>query len=67
MEFFGGDVTVSINSQQVFPGTLSTVQEILPDLQDCFGSYISKAASVGVTAEDGKIKSLLAGCKNYYK
>ena len=67
IEFFGNDICLFINSKQVFPGSLSTTKTILPDLEECFGSYISKAASIGIFSEDEEIESILVGCKDYYK
>ena len=67
IEFFGRNIKLLINTRQVFPGTLSTIKEILPDLEECCGSYISKADSIGVGIEEENIDSLLVGCKNYYR
>lgn len=67
IEFFGGDINLSINSRSVFPGKLSLAKEILPDLEERFGSYISRMYSVGICAEEDMIVSILAGCKDYYK
>ena len=66
IEFFGKEISLSINSQLVFPGTLSAANKILPDLMECFGTYISKSASVGICAEDDNIVSILVGRKDYY-
>jgi len=66
IELFGSNISLSINSQPVYPGTLSSARKILPDLEDCYGSYISKEASIGISAEEGSIVSILVGRKNYY-
>ena len=66
IELFSRNISLFINSQLVFPGKLSDAQKILPDLEECFGSYISKVASIGICAEEGNILSILIGCKDYY-
>ena len=67
IEFFGKDICISINSKPVYPGKLSAAKEVLPDIEECFGSYISKKCSVGICTEDDTIVSILVGRKNYYK
>ena len=67
IEFFGKDICLYINSRQVFPGTLNTIRKTLPDLEEYFDSYISKAASIGICTEGQTIDSILVGCKDYYK
>lgn len=67
VEFFGKEIRMSIQSQPVFPGTLRSARKILPDLEDCYGSFISRDSSVGITAENDSIISVLVGCKDYYK
>lgn len=66
IEFFGSEISLSINSHTIFPGNLSTARVLLTDLQDSNGSYISKSASIGIYAEEDSIISILIGCKNYY-
>ncbi len=66
IEFFGKAISLSINSQIIFPGTLNTAQRIFPDLEECHGSYISRTYSIGIYAENDIIVSILAGCKDYY-
>ena len=39
IEIFDTNIHLFINSWQVFPGTLSNIKKILPDLEECFGSY----------------------------
>ena len=66
LEFFGNEISLSIDSQVLFPGTLSEAKNILPDLAECCGSYISKSASIGIGVEGDSIVSVLVGCKDYY-
>lgn len=66
IEFFGGDISLSIDSQILFPGTLSEAKKVLPDLEECYGSYISRSASIGIGVEGDTIVSVLVGCKGYY-
>ena len=66
VEFFGKDIYLSVNSQLVFPGTLSNARKILPDLEERYGSMISKASSIGISTEGDNIISILVGCSNYY-
>lgn len=67
IEVFAGNISLSINGKPVFPGTLSAVKEILPDLDGSCDSYVSKAGSVGICTEDDMIESILVGRKNYYR
>ena len=67
IEFYGNDIILEINSQRVYPGTLSTAKKILPDLEDNFGTYVSKSSSVGIGVDGNNIISILVGCKDYYK
>ena len=67
IEVFGSSISVCIDDQIVYPGTLSAAIKVLSDLVECYGSFISKAASVGISAEDDNIVSLLVGCKDYYR
>ena len=66
VEFIRRDFSISINSQRICPGTLNEAKRILPDLEESFGSFISKAGSIGICIEDDIIISLLAGSKDYY-
>ena len=66
VEFFGKDICLSINSQTIFPGTLSIARKIMPDIEECYGTFVSKASSVGISVEGDSIVSILVGCKNYY-
>ncbi len=67
IELFGGSIIVNINSQPLFPGTLSAAYKMLPDLVEYFGIYMSKSASVGICSEGDTIDSILIGRKNYYE
>ena len=67
VEFFGKDIYLAIDKQVIFPGKLNVAYEILPDLVNSFGSYISEKYSVGICIEGDTIVSVLVGCKNYYK
>ena len=66
IELFGTELVVSINSQQVFPGTIDAIKNLLPDLKEEYGDYTSYDNSIGLTVEEGSIVSILAGCKNYF-
>ena len=67
IEFFGKDIILSIDNQQIYPGTLNVTRKILQDLEEDYGTYISRANSIGVCIEEGSITSILVGCKDYYK
>lgn len=67
IEFFGEGISLSINSQMLFPGTLSAARKILPDIEERFGVYISKSTSVGICVEGNTIISVLTGCEDYYE
>ena len=67
VELFGNNTSLSIDSIPVFPGKLSDARRILPDLKECYGSFVSKTNSVGIGADGDTIVSILAGCRNYYK
>ncbi len=67
IEFFGVEITIYVDQQQLFPGTLTDAKSIFPDLEEDYGSYISKVNSVGIGAEDERIESVLVGRKNYYE
>lgn len=66
IEFFGNNVHLSINSQLFYPGTLNDAREILPDLEEKYGTYLSKKYSVGFSVEEDKIISVLVGREGYY-
>ena len=67
IEVFGNEISLSIDSQMIFPGTLSAARKILPDIEGDYGFFESKSASVGISAEEDMIVSILVGGKGYYK
>ena len=67
IEIFGKDIHLSIDSQPIFPGPLSLAQKSFPDLEESYGSYVSKASSVGICVEQDSIVSILLGRKDYYR
>ena len=67
IEIFGTGISLSIDSQPVYPGTLSAARKILPDIEENHGSFVSQRASVGIYVEDDSIVSILVGRKEYYR
>ena len=67
IEFIGDNISISMNSHLIYPGTLNEARNLLPDLDEYFGFYISKAGSIGLCVEEDRVTSVLAGCKDYYK
>ena len=66
VEFFT-DVEIQINGQKVSPGRIEPIKGIITDLlEEEDGFWTSKSCSVGVTAPDGEIETILFGCTNYY-
>ena len=66
VEFFT-EVEVQINGQKVSPGKIESIKGLIPDLiEEDDGFWISKSYSVGITAPDGEIETILFGCANYY-
>lgn len=66
IEFFS-EVEIQINDQKVFPGKIETIRKIISDLiEEEDGFWISKSNSIGITAPEGTIETLLLGCTNYY-
>ena len=66
MEFFP-EVEIQINGQKVSPGKVEIIKKIMPDLlEEDDGFWISKSSSIGITAPDGAIETILFGCTNYY-
>lgn len=53
-------------NKNLFALNISEFQKFFPDLTEEYGSYCSKKYSVGVTFEEGKVESILVGCKDYY-
>ena len=67
VEFFDSEINLSIDSRILYPGTLSNARQIFPDLEECYGSFISKSMSIGICAEEDEITSILIGRKDYYR
>ena len=66
VEFFT-EVEIQINGQKVSPGKIETIKGLITDLiEEDEGFWISKSYSVGITAPDGEIETILFGCANYY-
>ena len=66
VEFFS-EVEIQINGQKVSPGKVEVIKKNTPDLiEDEDGFWISKGSSIGITAPDGAIETILFGCTNYY-
>lgn len=63
-----GEVSVSVNGETVYPGTLAKAKKAIPGLSGEHEDFTSNKASVGITTdEDGKnISSILFGCAGYY-
>ena len=68
MEFFNKTHSINIGSKQIFPGSLSNAKKSLPDLEENFGSYVSKKASIAFSVDDdGNIDSIFVGKRGYYQ
>lgn len=65
IEIFGR-VTVRIEGVKAFPGNIETLKRLITDLDDEGDGYLSRKKSVGITTEDGEIKSILFGEPGYY-
>lgn len=61
------DAEVSVNGQTVFPGNMEEIKNLISDLTEEDGSYISVSQSVGIYAPDGRMESILFGCSGYYE
>lgn len=63
-----GEVSVYVNRETVYPGTLAKAKKAIPGLSGEHEDFTSNKASVGITTdEDGKnISSILFGCAGYY-
>lgn len=62
-----GECEVSVNGQLLFPLDISLVKKLIEDLEEDFGSYISKKLSVGIYAPEGEPESILFGEAGYYE
>ena len=65
VEVFEG-VIVSLNGTEIFPATIDTVKDMIPDLEEDEGSYISPKQSICLTISSGKVESILVGQSGYY-
>ena len=57
---------VIVNGTHIFSSDISEVKSLFPDLREDGDGLISNTSSVGICISDGKIKSILFGCKGYY-
>lgn len=58
---------ISIEGKIVFPLDIEAVKDIISDLEEDAGSYISKSQSIGIYAPEGKAESILFGVPGYYE
>ena len=65
VEFFE-EAEVSINGQLVFPGSVELILDMFSDFVQDSSGYISVVQSIGIYAPDGRMESILFGCKGYY-
>ena len=65
VELFAGNELIYKN-KNLFTLASSDLKKFFPDVIEEYGSYISKKYSVGISFEDGKVDSILVGCKDYY-
>ncbi len=56
---------MTINNKQVSKN-FKDFENVINDLVENTGSYISKSCSIGITQEDGIVESVLVGCRGYY-
>lgn len=66
VEVFSG-CEVSVNGTVIFPSDISAVKELIDDLEEDTGSYISKKMSIGIYAPEGRPESVLFGEAGYYE
>lgn len=65
IEFFG-KASVILEGEKVYPGDVVRLQNIISDLSEIMGSWLSVEQSIGVYAPQGTIESILFGKANYY-
>lgn len=58
---------VSVKGEVVFPMDILSAKKQIPDLEEDFGSYISKKLSIGIYAPEGNPESILFGKAGYYE
>lgn len=66
VELFGTCELIYEN-KNLFKLSLSDFERLFPDMTEEYGSYFSKKHSIGVSFDDGRVESILVGCKDYYK
>ena len=66
VEIFG-ECQVSIDGKVVFPLDVQAVKEIIPDLEEDTGSYISRKLSIGIYAPSATAESILFSHSGYYE
>lgn len=66
VEIFG-EVEVSVNGKVLFPTGIEEVKNVINDLEEEYGSFISKSQSIGIYAPEGKMESILFGNPGYYE
>lgn len=60
------ETKVQIDNITVFPNDATILKSMLTDLEEDDCGFISKIKSIGVYAPDGRMESILFGCKGYY-
>jgi len=60
------DIEVVVKNEIVFPGSLDKIKTIIPFLEKDDGCYCCSIFSVGVTAPEGMIESIVFGEQGYY-
>ncbi len=65
VEIFVGS-EVSVNGKIIFPTSIEGAKEIVPDLNEDNGSFISISKSIGIYAPSGNMESILFGVSGYY-
>ena len=60
------DVKVQMDGKIVFPDDKELLLQLISDAEVDDVGFISKKLSIGVYAPDGKMESILFGCKGYY-
>ncbi len=58
---------VKINGITVFPYESDTLKKMITDIEEDDTGFISKNLSIGIYSPDGKMESILFGCKGYYE
>ena len=66
VEFFE-ESTLIYKNRNLFDLQLNELNEMFSDIREEYGSYISVKDSVGIVFGDGKVESILIGCRGYYE